>query len=106
MVHFVHRPAAFKLTATGKSIILFNNVGLSLGKSKKELAPFAKRALNYRNLFDPAHKLSLIHIFLSYLKERHVKRVIDAGVDAIFMEAPEFWARAGYSESFQKEWKK
>ena len=32
-------------------------MGLSLGKSKKELAPFAKRALNYRNLFDPAHKL-------------------------------------------------
>lgn len=27
-------------------------LGLSLGKSKKELAPFAKRALNYRNLFD------------------------------------------------------
>lgn len=32
-------------------------LGLSLGKPKKELAPFAKRALNYRNLFDPAHKL-------------------------------------------------
>ena len=32
-------------------------LGLSLGKSKKELAPFAKRALNYRNLFDPVHKL-------------------------------------------------
>lgn len=32
-------------------------LGLSLGKSKKELAPFAKRALNYRNLFDPTHKL-------------------------------------------------
>ena len=32
-------------------------LGLSLGKSKKERAPFAKRALNYRNLFDPAHKL-------------------------------------------------
>ena len=29
-------------------------LGLSLGKSKKELAPFAKRALNYQNLFDPA----------------------------------------------------
>ena len=32
-------------------------LGLSLGKPKKELAPFAKRALNYRNLFDPTHKL-------------------------------------------------
>lgn len=32
-------------------------LGLSLGKSKKELEPFAKRALNYRNLFDKEHKL-------------------------------------------------
>ena len=31
-------------------------LGLSLGKSKKELAPFAKRALNYRNLFDSDYK--------------------------------------------------
>ncbi|TDS09780.1 hypothetical protein [Sphingobacterium paludis] len=44
--------------------------------------------------------------FLKYLKERHVKPVIDAGIDAIFMEEPEFWARAGYSKSFKREWKK
>ncbi|MFD1771394.1 hypothetical protein [Sphingobacterium suaedae] len=44
--------------------------------------------------------------FLNYLKERHVKPVIDAGIDAIFMEEPEFWARAGYSESFKREWKR
>lgn len=44
--------------------------------------------------------------YLDYLKERHVKRVIDAGIDAIFMEEPEFWARAGYSEAFKREWKK
>lgn len=44
--------------------------------------------------------------FLNYLKEKHVKRVIDAGIDAIYMEEPEFWARAGYSEAFKKEWKK
>lgn len=44
--------------------------------------------------------------YLKYLKERHVKRVIDAGIDAIFMEEPEFWARAGYSEAFKREWKK
>ena len=42
--------------------------------------------------------------FLKYLKEMHIKRVIDAGIDAIFMEEPEFWARAGYSESFKREW--
>lgn len=44
--------------------------------------------------------------YLKYIKERHVKRVIDAGIDAIFMEEPEFWARAGYSDSFKKEWEK
>lgn len=32
-------------------------LGQALGKSKKELAPFAKRAMNYKNLFDPEHKL-------------------------------------------------
>lgn len=32
-------------------------LGLALGKPEKELAPFAKRALNYRNLFDSEHKL-------------------------------------------------
>jgi hypothetical protein len=42
--------------------------------------------------------------FLAYLKEKHVKRVIDAGIDAIYMEEPEFWSRAGYSESFKREW--
>lgn len=44
--------------------------------------------------------------YLNYIKEKHVKRVIDAGIDAIYMEEPEFWSRAGYSESFKKEWKK
>ncbi len=44
--------------------------------------------------------------YLKYIKEKHVKRVIDAGVEAIFMEEPEFWARGGYSEAFKREWKK
>lgn len=44
--------------------------------------------------------------FLKYFKEKHVKRAIDAGIDALFFEEPEFWARAGYSEAFKKEWKK
>ncbi len=44
--------------------------------------------------------------YLKYIKENHVKRVIDAGVEAIFMEEPEFWARGGYSEAFKREWKK
>jgi hypothetical protein len=42
--------------------------------------------------------------FLTYFKEKIIKRVIDAGVDVIYLEEPEFWARAGYSEAFKKEW--
>ncbi|MCW5912084.1 MAG: hypothetical protein KIT62_13505 [Cyclobacteriaceae bacterium] len=43
--------------------------------------------------------------FIAYMKEKIIKRVIDAGIDAIYLEEPEFWARAGYSEAFKKEWK-
>jgi hypothetical protein len=43
--------------------------------------------------------------YLAYFKERHIKRVIDAGVDHIFLEEPEFWAHGGYSEAFRREWK-
>ena len=42
--------------------------------------------------------------YLKYFKEKHIKPVVDAGVDHIFLEEPEFWARAGYSEAFKKEW--
>jgi len=37
----------------------------------------------------------------TWLYESIIKRVIDAGIDAIYLEEPEFWARAGYSESFK-----
>lgn len=43
--------------------------------------------------------------FIAYMKEKIIKRVIDAGIDAIYLEEPEFWARAGYSEAFKREWK-
>jgi hypothetical protein len=33
-----------------------------------------------------------------------VQRALDAGVEAIHLEEPEFWARAGYSEGFKREW--
>lgn len=42
--------------------------------------------------------------YLKYFKERHIKPVVDAGVDHIFLEEPEFWARAGYSDAFKREW--
>ena len=34
----------------------------------------------------------------------HIKQAIDAGVEAIHMEEPEFWAVSGYSEAFKREW--
>lgn len=43
--------------------------------------------------------------FIKYMKEKVIKRVIDAGIDAIFLEEPEFWARSGYSTAFKREWK-
>lgn len=42
--------------------------------------------------------------YLAYFKETQIKRAIDAGIDDIFLEEPEFWAYAGYSEAFKREW--
>ena len=42
--------------------------------------------------------------YLRYMRERHLKPALDAGMDAIFLEEPEFWARAGYSDAFKREW--
>jgi len=44
--------------------------------------------------------------FIKYMEEKHIKRVIDAGIDAIYLEEPEFWTRAGYSQAFKEEWQK
>ncbi|WP_263416926.1 hypothetical protein [Terriglobus albidus] len=33
-----------------------------------------------------------------------VLRALDAGVEAVFLEEPEFWAKSGWSESFKREW--
>lgn len=33
-----------------------------------------------------------------------VQRALDAGVEAIHLEEPEFWVRSGYSEGFKREW--
>jgi hypothetical protein len=34
-----------------------------------------------------------------------VQRALDAGAEAIHLEEPEFWDRAGYSDGFKREWK-
>jgi|ERR1039458_7380284 hypothetical protein len=33
-----------------------------------------------------------------------VKRVLDAGAQAVYLEEPEFWAAGGWEESFRREW--
>ena len=33
-----------------------------------------------------------------------VKKAIDAGADAIYLEEPEFWVRGGYCGNFKREW--
>lgn len=47
-----------------------------------------------------------VQSFIDYMKTAVVKRVIDAGISTIFLEEPEFWARAGYSAPFKEEWQK
>ena len=44
--------------------------------------------------------------FIDYMKTAIIKKVIDAGISSIYLEEPEFWARAGYSEVFKQEWQK
>src|SRR5689334_1681563 len=44
--------------------------------------------------------------YIDFMQRGVVKRVIDAGVSSIYLEEPEFWARAGYSEVFKEEWQK
>ena len=42
--------------------------------------------------------------FLRYFNENQIKKAIDAGIDAIYLEEPELWVWSGYSEAFKREW--
>lgn len=42
--------------------------------------------------------------FADYLTEK-LKAAVDCGVEAIHVEEPEFWDRAGYSEAFKREFR-
>ncbi len=44
--------------------------------------------------------------FIAYMKEHVIRKVIDEGVEYIFLEEPEIWMFAGYSEAFKREWQK
>lgn len=41
--------------------------------------------------------------YIEYIK-RYVDPAIDAGVTAIFLEEPEYWAETGWSPAFQRAW--
>ncbi|WP_438432095.1 hypothetical protein [Gorillibacterium sp. sgz500922] len=41
--------------------------------------------------------------YSNYLIEK-IRPAVDAGVDAIHLEEPEFWVEGGYSEAFKREW--
>ncbi len=34
-----------------------------------------------------------------------VRKALDAGAEAVYLEEPEFWARGGWNEGFKREWK-
>jgi hypothetical protein len=34
-----------------------------------------------------------------------IKRALDAGAEAVYLEEPEFWARSGWEDNFKREWK-
>ncbi|MBQ3454704.1 MAG: hypothetical protein IJG25_07540 [Thermoguttaceae bacterium] len=42
--------------------------------------------------------------FCDYMIER-LKKAVDAGVDSICLEEPEFWAFSGFGESFKRQWR-
>jgi len=42
--------------------------------------------------------------FTEYLIAK-LRPILDLGVTGVHLEEPEFWARAGYSESFKREWR-
>jgi len=43
--------------------------------------------------------------YIEYIKQR-VAPAIDAGVRAIYLEEPEYWANTGWSAAFQREWQR
>ncbi len=41
--------------------------------------------------------------YVEYIQQ-YIEPAIDAGVHAVFLEEPEYWAETGWSEAFKKEW--
>ena len=43
--------------------------------------------------------------YIAFIK-RYVDPAIDAGVRAVYLEEPEYWANTGWSEAFKREWQR
>lgn len=62
------------------------------------------RADGERIMHDPATPYLVPSVaFCDYLESR-LKKVVDAGVETLFLEEPELWSFAGFSDSFKREW--
>lgn len=61
-------------------------------------------AAGKRIMHDPATPYMVPSVAFSRYLEDRLKKAIDAGVLAIHLEEPEFWAHGGFSEAFQREW--
>lgn len=94
-------------------------VGLMTGTAWGEYQPYLNGHVDGREHWDEAQTRAngtrLIHetddvpymvptvSFSDYITKR-LMAAVDAGVEAFFMEEPEFWVEGGYSEAFKREW--
>jgi hypothetical protein len=74
-----------------------NHLGCGPGNTKRRYHIFHGKDMPY---------VVPVKSFIEYMKTAVIKRVIDVGITNIFLEEPEFWARAGYSAPFKEEWQK
>ncbi len=67
--------------------------------------PYAQRIKNGDVLMHGKHQCYIVpdSDFTNYLKE-NISKIIDAGASAIYLEEPEYFSHAGYSEIFKKKW--
>ncbi|MFW5434953.1 hypothetical protein [Paenibacillus apiarius] len=94
-------------------------VGLMTGTAWGEYQPYLTGKIDGKPHWDEAQTRAngtrLIHetddvpymvptVSFSDFVAGRLKKAVDAGVEAFYMEEPEFWVEAGYSPAFQREW--
>ncbi len=43
--------------------------------------------------------------YIDFMK-KYIEPAVDAGVQAVYLEEPEYWAQTGWSEAFKREWQR